>query len=240
MANEAINRSLSRCAKARTQSGPRSCPTGGGKTKISLRVILRWLAETTARQRRALADSPHTPATPGAPWLQQLLAIRRGSRGGSAPLRRPGEVRRCFRELSDRDRAIRRADRACRRRRGSPRGRSLVRAPLYRSRRRPGFSSLQRRTALTICRSGSTRSPTRSPTASFRARCVIEPVFDPPARSVRPRLAVAEGVADLADYVLERAEQDFKKVFVAVSNRERLRSLRSDRRTARRPTPSSP
>jgi hypothetical protein len=54
----------------------------------------------------------------------------------------------------------------------------------------------------------------------FRRRCVMEPVFDPPEDMPDLDWASADGLRDLADYLLERTETDFAKPLVAVSRRD--------------------
>lgn len=59
----------------------------------------------------------------------------------------------------------------------------------------------------------------------FRRGCVIEPLFDPPEDMPDLDWHSPEGVRDLADYLLERADTDFAKPLVAVSLRERAETL---------------
>jgi superfamily II DNA or RNA helicase len=59
----------------------------------------------------------------------------------------------------------------------------------------------------------------------FRRRCVMEPVFDPAEEMPDLDWASADGLRDLADFLLERTETDFAKPLVAVSRRERAEQL---------------
>lgn len=59
----------------------------------------------------------------------------------------------------------------------------------------------------------------------FRRGCVIEPVFDPPEDMPDLDWHSPEGLRDLADYLLERTDTDFAKPLVAVSLRERAKTL---------------
>src|SRR5206468_6063282 len=51
----------------------------------------------------------------------------------------------------------------------------------------------------------------------FERGCVIEPVFDPPLDLPFLDWSEPDGLEELADYLLDRTEQDFSKVLVAVS-----------------------
>jgi hypothetical protein len=59
----------------------------------------------------------------------------------------------------------------------------------------------------------------------FERGCVIEPAFDPPLDLPGLDWSKADGVRDLADYLVDRTEQDFAKLLVAVSMRERAEVL---------------
>jgi type III restriction/modification enzyme restriction subunit len=59
----------------------------------------------------------------------------------------------------------------------------------------------------------------------FERGCVIEPIFDPPLELPGLDWSSSTGLHDLADELLERTEHDFKKVLVAVSQRERVETL---------------
>jgi hypothetical protein len=54
----------------------------------------------------------------------------------------------------------------------------------------------------------------------FERGCLIEPIFDPPLDLYGLDWTTAPGLRDLADYLLERMEDDFTKVLVAVSRQE--------------------
>jgi hypothetical protein len=59
----------------------------------------------------------------------------------------------------------------------------------------------------------------------FRRGCVIEPNFLPPVDMTNLDWSKPEGLADLADYLLERVADDFTKALVAVSRVERAETL---------------
>lgn len=59
----------------------------------------------------------------------------------------------------------------------------------------------------------------------FERGCVIEPTFDPPLELSNLDWSTPLGLRDLADYLLERAENDFGKVLVAVSLQSRTAKL---------------
>ncbi|WP_164861461.1 DEAD/DEAH box helicase [Microbacterium sp. CPCC 204701] len=59
----------------------------------------------------------------------------------------------------------------------------------------------------------------------FERNCVIEPVFDPPLDMTGLDWSTSEGLTELADYLLDRTEQDFGKVLVAVSMQDRAERL---------------
>lgn len=59
----------------------------------------------------------------------------------------------------------------------------------------------------------------------FERGCVIEPIFDRPLDLFGLDWSTPTGLRDLADYLLERAEGDFAKVLVAVSMVERTTAL---------------
>jgi superfamily II DNA or RNA helicase len=59
----------------------------------------------------------------------------------------------------------------------------------------------------------------------FRRRCVMEPVFDPPEDMPALDWTSVDGLRDLADYLLERTETDFAKPLVAVSRRDAAERL---------------
>lgn len=59
----------------------------------------------------------------------------------------------------------------------------------------------------------------------FRRHCVMEPVFDPPEDMPDLDWSSADGLRDLADYLLERTETDFAKPLVAVSRRDAAERL---------------
>lgn len=55
--------------------------------------------------------------------------------------------------------------------------------------------------------------------------CLVAPVFDPPLDLYGLDWSTTDGVRDLADYVLDRTEGDFRKLLVTVSTRERAEVL---------------
>ena len=59
----------------------------------------------------------------------------------------------------------------------------------------------------------------------FRRQCIMEPVFDPPEDMPGLTWSSVDGLRDLADFLLERTETDFAKPMVAVSRRENAELL---------------
>jgi hypothetical protein len=59
----------------------------------------------------------------------------------------------------------------------------------------------------------------------FKRGCIIEPTFDPPKEMPNLDWSSAAGLRGLADYLLDRTESDFSKPLVAVSLQERAELL---------------
>jgi superfamily II DNA or RNA helicase len=59
----------------------------------------------------------------------------------------------------------------------------------------------------------------------FRRGCVVEPIFDPPLTMDSLDWASPDGLHDLADYLLDRTEDDLSKVLVVVSRIDRVEVL---------------
>ena len=59
----------------------------------------------------------------------------------------------------------------------------------------------------------------------FERGCVVEPIFDPPLTMDSLDWSTSEGLHDLADYVLNRTEDDLAKVLVVVSRVDRAEKL---------------
>jgi hypothetical protein len=59
----------------------------------------------------------------------------------------------------------------------------------------------------------------------FERGCLIEPTFDPPLTFQNLNWADPEGLRDLADYLLDRADSDFRKTLVVVTQQRRAETL---------------
>jgi superfamily II DNA or RNA helicase len=201
-------------------------PTGGGKTKVSLRVILRWLAESERDDSVVLWVTHRTRLRLQARRaLQQLLREPEHVPDGAAELFVDrvkfvmlGDVRAAIREYGD---AI-----------------SLVVVDEAHHAAAPSYEPLF--TEITAPGLFLTATPNRRDDLPigideiaytityrelFERGCVIEPIFDPPLDLPGLDWSTPEGLRDLADYLLDRAEGDFAKVLVAVSMRERAEVL---------------
>lgn len=224
--DDAVTRSLAALRKSPSYKVGLVVPTGGGKTKISLRVILRWLAEAERTDSVVL-------------WITHRVRLRlQARRALQQLLREPEHVpdgaatlfadRVRFVMLGDLPDAIREY--------GEQIGLVVVdeahhaAAPSY----QPLFSEIVAPGLfLTATPNRTDDLPigideiayTITYRALFERGCVIEPIFDPPLELPGLDWSTPDGLRDLADYLLDRADQDFTKALVAVSRRERAELL---------------
>src|SRR4051812_35789626 len=224
--DDAVGRSLAALRKgANYKAGP-VVPPAGGKTKISLRVILRWLAENDRTDSVVLWVTHRTRLkTQARRSLQQLLDDARSVPDAAVGLFADRVV---FTMLSDVRSAI------------TQYGERIVlvvvdeahhaAAPSY----EPIFSDLVTPGLfLTATPNRADELPigideiayTITYRELFERGCVIEPAFDPPLDLYGLDWTSSSGLSELADYLLERGEQDFKKTLVAVSTRDRAERL---------------
>lgn len=224
--DDAVKRSLAALKKGPNHKVGLIVPTGGGKTKISLRIILRWLGESPREDSVALWVTHRTRLkTQARRGLQQLLAetedIPESAVGLFADRVRftmLSDLRSAIEEYGDRITLVV-VDEA-----------HHAAAPSY----EPIFNEM------VVPGLFLTATPNRADELPigideiaytityrdlFERGCVIEPVFDPPLDLFGLDWTSTAGVAELADYLLERAEQDFKKTIVAVSQRDRAELL---------------
>jgi hypothetical protein len=201
-------------------------PTGGGKTPIALRVALAWLAADSREDavvlwvthRRRL----HLQARRA---LQKLLRKGEGLPEGAASLF-ANRVR--FIMTGDLPTAIADAGDVL----------SLVIVdeghhaaaasyqPIFTDAAAPGL-------LLTATPVRADEQPigidsvayTTSYRELFERRCLVEPIFEPPLDLRGLDWSKPDGLRDLADYLLDRTENDFGKVLVPVSLRERAEVL---------------
>jgi superfamily II DNA or RNA helicase len=224
--DDAVAKSLSALKKSANYKAGLIVPTGGGKTRVSLRVILRWLAESDRDDTVVLWVTHrirlHVQARR---TLQQLLAEQRHVPDGAAGLFADrikfvmlGELSQAIATYGERISlvAVDEAHHAA--------------APSY----EPIFADLVAPGLfLTATPNRMDNLPigideiayTITYRALFERRCVIEPVFDPPWELPGLDWSSSSGLRPLADELLERTEHDFTKVLVAVSMRERAEML---------------
>ncbi|MBB5478101.1 DEAD/DEAH box helicase [Micromonospora parathelypteridis] len=223
---DAIAASLKSLRKNPTSKVGLVVPTGGGKTRIALRLILTWLSERPQPDRVVLWVTHRRGLRLQARrTLQQLLRDPVHAPEGAASLFAErirfvmvGDLSKAMAEFGEQIGlvVIDEAHHAA--------------APSY----EPIFADAVA-PALFL-----TATPNRSDdlpigideiayTITYRelfARgCVIEPVFDPPLDLTALDWSASDGLRDLADYLLERTEEDFGKVLVAVSLQDRARTL---------------
>lgn len=213
------------------QKGPRYraglvIPTGGGKTTIALQVGLRWLHRSDERNDTVVLWVTHRRRlhTQARRTLQRLL-------------RQPGlpddattlfahrvqfvmmsNIERSILSLGDRL-ALVIVDEA-----------HHAAAPSYEA-----IFTLANAPALFL-----TATPNRADrlplgidevayTVSYRELlergCLVTPIFNPPLDLYGLDWRTSEGLRDLADYLLDRTEGDFRKLLVTVSTRERAEKL---------------
>jgi superfamily II DNA or RNA helicase len=225
---EAVAKAVGALGKSANYKAGLIVPTGGGKTRVSLRVILRWLAQSDRTDTVALWVTHRTRLQVQARRaLQQLLAEPGHVPDGAASL---FADRIKFVMLNDVPNAI------------ATYGEKIAlvvvdeahhaAAPSY----EPIFTdAVAPGLFLTATPNRMDNLPigideiayTITYRELFRRGCVIEPVFDPPLELPGLDWSSSAGLRDLADELLERTEHDFKKVLVAVSTRERAETLYS-------------
>jgi superfamily II DNA or RNA helicase len=241
---EAIRRCLQSLRKAPGQKVGLVVPTGGGKTKISLRLILRWLAESDREDSVALWVTHRSRLDLQARRALQEVLGDEDVLPEAATTLFADRVRfsmisaaaSAIEELGDRLTLIV-VDEA-----------HHAAAPSYEP-----IVAQQVVPALFL-----TATPNRADalpigideiafTISYRElferHCVIEPIFDPPVNMYGIDWKAEGGLDQLADYLLERAEADFRKTLVAVSKQEhaeRLHEAVSDLLDARPHHPLQP
>jgi hypothetical protein len=224
--DDAVRRSLAALRKGPNHKVGLIVPTGGGKTKISLRVILRWLAESDTDDSVVLWVTHRTRLKVQARRaLQQLLAETESVPDSAVGL---FSDRVMFTMLSDVRGAIAVHEERI----------TLVVVDEAHHAAAPSYEPLF--TDLVVPGLFLTATPNRADDLPigideiaytityrdlFERGCVIEPRFDPPLDLFGLDWTSTAGVAELADYLLERAEQDFKKTLVVVSMRERAELL---------------
>lgn len=224
--DDAVKRSLAALRKGPNRKVGLIVPTGGGKTKISLRIILRWLAESERDDSVVLWVTHRTRLkTQARRGLQQLLAETESIPETAVGLY-SDRVR--FTMLSDvRAAIIEYGERI-----------ALVVVDEAHHAAAPSYEPLF--TQLVVPGLFLTATPNRADELPigideiaytityrdlFERGCVIEPLFDPPLDLFGLDWTSTAGLGELADYLLERAEQDFKKTLVAVSMRDRAELL---------------
>lgn len=201
-------------------------PTGGGKTPIALRVGLEWLAADRRKEavvlwvthRRRL----HLQARRA---LQRLLRTGNGLPDGASALF-ASRVR--FVMIAELPSAVVDAGDAL----------SLVIVDEGHHAAAPSYQSIFTDAACPVLLL--TATPVRSDEQPigidsiaytityrelFERRCLVEPIFEPPLDLRGLNWAQPDGLRDLADYLLDRTENDFGKVLVTVSLRDRAEAL---------------
>jgi superfamily II DNA or RNA helicase len=201
-------------------------PTGGGKTRIALRIALRWL-EAGDRDDTVVLWVTHRRRLhlQARRALQQLLRDGEGVPDNAASLF-ASRIR--FIMIGDLAAAIpAAADRL-----------SLIivdeahhaAAPSYEPLFAPGAvpglfltATPNRADALPIGIDEVAYTITYR--ELFRRNCLTEPVFEPPLDLSDLDWSKPDGLRDLADYLLDRTDGDFGKVLVTVSTRDRAENL---------------
>ena len=222
----AVERSLRALQKSPRYKAGLIVPTGGGKTRIALTVALRWLGLRRDRMDLVLwiTHREHL-RTQARRTLQKLL-----TEGGHVP---EGTVelfaeRIKFVMVQDLASAVARH--------GADTGLVIVdeahhaAAPSY----GPIFEALTS-PALFLTATPNRRDElpigideicyTVTYRELFDRECLIEPTFEPPLDVPNLDWETPEGLADLADYILNRAEIEFRKTLVVVSQQIRAEVL---------------
>ena len=224
--DEAVTKVVSALGKSANYKAGLIVPTGGGKTRVSLRVILRWLAQSDRKDTVALWVTHRTRLRVQARRaLQQLLTEPRRVPDGAASL---FADRIKFVMLSDVPYAI------------ATYGEKIALVVVDEAHHAAALSYKPIFTDIVAPGLFLTATPNRMDNLPigiddiaytityrelFQRGCVIEPVFDPPLDLPGLDWSSSKGLRGLADELLERAEHDFTKVLVAVSVRERAEIL---------------
>jgi len=224
--DDAIRESLRALRKGPRYKAGLVVPTGGGKTKIALQVALRWLALEDREDSVILLVTHrrrlHLQARRA---LQRLLHEPGAVPDGAAALFASrirfvmiGDVESAIAACND-SLALMIVDEA-----------HHAAAPSY----EPIFSdALAPGLFLTATPSRADELPigineicyTITYRALLERGCLVTPIFEPALDLHRLDWSAPEGLRDLADYLLDRSEEDFRKVLVTVSTRERAEVL---------------
>lgn len=224
--DDAVERSLAALRKGPARKAGLVIPTGGGKTRISLRIILRWLAESERKDSVVLWVTHRTRLRLQARRaLQQLLGASGQVPDGAASLfadrvkfvmvsELPREITKHGERI-----ALTVVDEAHHAAAASYR-------PIFNDVIAPGLlltATPNRADDLPI---GIDEIAYTLPYRDLIERgCVVEPLFEPPLDLRNLNWSVPHGLRDLADYLLDRTAQDFRKALVAVSTRARAEVL---------------
>jgi superfamily II DNA or RNA helicase len=223
--NEAVNASITSLRKRRDSKVGLVIPTGGGKTRIALQVILKWLSESSGTDGFVL-------------WVTHRRSLRlQARRTLQQLLREPDhapEAASLFAErikfvmLADLSRVIREMDGKI----------DLVVIDEAHHAAAPSYGPIFHGPIAPVL--FLTATPNRTDelpigiheiayTITYRelfARgCVIEPKFAPPLDLSGLDWSTSAGVRDLSEYLLEQTESEFGKVLVAVSLQDRASIL---------------
>lgn len=220
---EAVEASLRSLSRGAVKAGL-IVPTGGGKTRIALRIALQWLATQDSTRTVLWVAHRHLLKTHARRTLQTLM--REAGRGADEATQAFGRIH--FAMTSNLGATVT----------GLGDSLSLVivdeahhaaaasYAPVVNLENIPGLfltATPNRSDSLPIGIDEIAYTITYS--ELFRRGCVIEPVFDPPEDMPDLDWQSPDGLRDLADYLLERTDTDFAKPLVAVSLRERAEML---------------
>jgi superfamily II DNA or RNA helicase len=224
--DDAVTKAVGALEKSANYKAGLIVPTGGGKTRVSLRVILRWLAQSDRDDTVALWVTHRTRLHVQARRaLQQLLTEPGHVPDGAASL---FAERIKFVMLHDVPNAIATYGERI----------ALVVVDEAHHAAAPSYEPIL--TDLVAPGLFLTATPNRMDNLPigideiaytityrelFERGCVIEPIFDPPLELPGLDWSSSTGLRALADELLERTEHDFKKVLVAVSMRERAEVL---------------
>jgi len=202
-------------------------PTGGGKTRIALRVILQWLADEDRRDTKVL-------------WATHRKRLRQQAhRALQDLLRNPGQVPEDSpRYVAERIEfgLIRSGASDVIDEYGSE-GLTLV---VIDEAHHAAAPSYQRLLDLDVPGLFLTATPNRADNLPigideiaytityrelFRRGCVIDPEFLPPETMPFLNWDHPQGLLNLADFLLDRSESQFRKLLVAVTRTERTETL---------------
>jgi superfamily II DNA or RNA helicase len=221
--DDAVEASLKSLSQGAVKTGL-VVPTGGGKTRIALRIALQWLATQDPSRTVLWVTHRHLLKTQARRTLQALM--RESGLGTDEATKAFERVH--FAMTSNLGATLKSLGDSL----------SLVIVDEAHHAAAPSYASvvnLDNVPGLFL-----TATPNRSDALPigideiaytityrelFRRGCVIEPVFDPPEDMPDLDWNSPAGLRDLADYLLERTDTDFAKPLVAVSLRERAETL---------------